>query len=73
VSDVALCSVRELVHELDTIADATGGEMVVAARRWRTGIRQRTGTQLITIARQQAIVEEVRLRRLAQRTDTVSG
>lgn len=66
MSVVEFCSVRELVHELATIVHATGGESVVAGRRWRTG------TQLIMIARQKAIVEERRRRHLeAQRTDTV--
>lgn len=44
-----------------------------AARGWRTSIRRRTGTQLIMVARQRAIVEELRRRHVeAQRTDIVS-
>jgi hypothetical protein len=65
--------VRELVHEVATIVDATAGESVVAGRGWRTGRWRRTGTQLIMIARQKAIVEELRRSHIeAQRTDTVS-
>ena len=65
MSDVELCSVRELVHELAPIEDATRRESAVA-RRGRP-----TGAQPTMAAQQEAFDEEFRRHLLESQRTTI--